>query len=88
MKRIAIFASGGGSNFRAIYYHIQKGNIPGEIVLVVSNNPQCGAIFFAIEQGFENFILNYLEIDFGKSVHFMSIACPVNLHLHFQPIFL
>ncbi len=58
MKKIAIFASGGGSNFREIYNQIQKGKIPAKIVLVVSNNPQCGAIIFASEQGLENFIVN------------------------------
>ena len=58
MKKIAIFASGDGSNFRKIYNQIQKGDIPAKIVLVVSNNPQCGAIIFASEQGLENFIVN------------------------------
>ena len=58
MKKIAIFASGGGSNLREIYNQIQKGDIPATIVLVVSNNPQCGAIIFASEQGLENFIVN------------------------------
>ena len=58
MKKIAIFASGDGSNFREIYNQIQKGDIPAKIVLVVSNNPQCGAIIFASEQGLENFIVN------------------------------
>ena len=59
MKKIAIFASGDGSNFRKIYNQIQKGDIPAKIVLVVSNNPQCGAIIFASEQGLENFIVNH-----------------------------
>ena len=58
MKKIAIFASGGGSNLREIYNQIQKGDIPAKIVLVVSNNPQCGAIIFASEQGIKNFIVN------------------------------
>ena len=59
MKKIAIFASGGGSNFREIYNQIQKGDIPAKIVLVVSNNPRCGSIIFACEQGLENFIVNH-----------------------------
>ena len=58
MKNIAIFVSGRGSNFRKIYNQIQKGDIPAKIVLVVSNNPQCGSIIFASEQGLENFIVN------------------------------
>ena len=58
MKKIAIFASGSGSNLREIYNQIQIGDIPAKIVLVVSNNPQCGAIIFASEQGLEKFIVN------------------------------
>ena len=58
MKKIAIFASGGGSNFREIYNQIQKGDIPARIVLVVSNNSQCEAIIFASEHGLKNFIVN------------------------------
>ena len=58
MKKIAIFASGGGSNLREIYNQIQIGDIPAKIVLVVSNNPQCGALIFASEKGLENFIVN------------------------------
>ena len=47
MKNISIFASGEGSNFKAIYEKIISGDIPAKICLVVSNNPDCGAINFA-----------------------------------------
>ena len=47
MKKIAIFVSGEGSNFKAIYEKIKSGGIHAEISLVVSNNPNCGAITFA-----------------------------------------
>ena len=58
MKKIAIFASGGGSNFKAIFSKILSGNIPAEICLVISNNPNCGAVKFASEQGKEILVLN------------------------------
>ena len=58
MKNIAVFASGGGSNFKAIHNHILSGNIPGEIVLVVSNNPNCGAITYAEENALSTGIVN------------------------------
>ena len=58
MKNIAVFASGGGSNFKAIHNHILSGNIPGEIVLVVSNNPNCGAITYADENSIQTLIVN------------------------------
>jgi len=44
---IAVLASGGGSNLRAILNAIQKGTIPGNITLVVSNNSTAGALEIA-----------------------------------------
>ena len=58
MKKIAVFASGGGSNFKAIYHQIIQGNILGKIVMVFSNNPNCGAIKFAEENSIPIFIIN------------------------------
>jgi len=58
MKKIAIFASGGGSNFKAIYEKIISRDIPAEISIVVSNNPNCGAINFAKKYILPTFIVN------------------------------
>ena len=58
MKHIAIFASGRGSNFIAIYKKTITGYIPAEISLVVSNNPTCGAIDFARNNAIPTFIFN------------------------------
>jgi len=58
MKRIAVFVSGGGSNFQAIHRQIIQGNILGKIVMVFSNNPNCGAIKFAEENSIPIFIIN------------------------------
>ncbi len=58
MKKIAVFASGGGSNFIAIHRQIIQGNILGKIVMVFSNNPNCGAIKFAEENSIPIFIIN------------------------------
>ena len=58
MKRIAIFASGGGSNFKAIYDKIILGVIPAEICLVVSNNPTCDAVAFAEKSALPILIVN------------------------------
>ena len=58
MKKIAVFVSGGGSNFIAIHRQIIQGNILGKIVLVFSNNPNCGAIKFAEENSIPIFIIN------------------------------
>ena len=64
MKKIAVFVSGGGSNFKAIQHQIIKGEIPGDIVLVISNNPNCGAIKFAEENSIPIYIVN--EIRYPK----------------------
>lgn len=46
-KNIVVFASGSGTNFINIFNKIQKKLINGKIVLLVSNNPNCGAVKFA-----------------------------------------
>lgn len=46
-KRLAVFCSGTGSNFRALFHAIIERELPAEIVLCISNHEQCGAIEFA-----------------------------------------
>jgi formyltetrahydrofolate-dependent phosphoribosylglycinamide formyltransferase len=46
-KRLAVFASGRGSNFRAILDQIKNGSIPADVVLCLTNNPAAGAIDIA-----------------------------------------
>lgn len=47
LKNIVVFASGAGSNLKNIKFSIDEGNINGKIVLLISNNPKCGAVLFA-----------------------------------------
>lgn len=50
--RIAVFASGRGSNFRAVQDVLQSlQNAPAHIALCISNNPDPGAFAYAREQG-------------------------------------
>ena len=58
MKNIAVFASGSGSNLKSIHRYVQLGEIPGYIVLVVSNNPGSGAIKYAEENQISTQIMN------------------------------
>jgi len=44
MKKIAIFASGNGSNFQAIIDEIEKGNIIANIAALVTDKPNCFAV--------------------------------------------
>ena len=57
-KNIVIFASGTGSNFVSIYNHIDKGDINARIALLISNNPNCGAIKFANLNNIPTSIIN------------------------------
>lgn len=50
--RIAVFASGNGSNLKAIHKAVSEGSLPrAEISLIISNNSQAGAMAYAAEQG-------------------------------------
>jgi phosphoribosylglycinamide formyltransferase-1 len=44
MKKIAVFASGNGSNFQAIVNEIEKENLLAEIVALVTDKPDCFAV--------------------------------------------
>jgi len=50
-KKLAVFVSGGGSNFKAIHAKCLDGTINGEVVLVVSNAPSCGGCEYARGHG-------------------------------------
>lgn len=47
MKRLAVFLSGGGSNFRKIHEAVLAGDIPGEVPLVVTTNTDCPGAKYA-----------------------------------------
>jgi phosphoribosylglycinamide formyltransferase 1 len=49
--RIAVFCSGSGSNFRALFQAIKNRPLPAEVVLCLSNRARCGAMEFAEQNG-------------------------------------
>ncbi len=57
-KYIAVFASGAGSNFIEINKNILNKNINGQIKILISNNPKCGAVEYAIENNISVKIIN------------------------------
>jgi phosphoribosylglycinamide formyltransferase 1 len=57
-KKLTVFCSGSGSNFKALHRHITEKKLPVEIALCVSNNSQCGAMMFAREQHIPAFHLS------------------------------
>lgn len=50
-KRLAIFVSGGGSNFKAIHAAILNGTINATVAAVVTNSSTCGGANYAREHG-------------------------------------
>lgn len=50
-KRLAVFVSGGGSNFRSIYEATVNGSIHGDVVVLVTNKPGCGGAEYARDKG-------------------------------------
>lgn len=61
MKRIAVFASGYGSNFGAIAEAVKRGMVNAQIVLLVSDKPECYAVERAKEHQIESFTFNAKE---------------------------
>ncbi|MFW6139681.1 MAG: phosphoribosylglycinamide formyltransferase [Spirochaetota bacterium] len=55
-KKIAVFISGRGSNFKAILDEVKKGSINGEIVAVISDNPAAGGLQYAQQNGIDTHI--------------------------------
>eukprot|EP00878_Enallax_costatus_P018721 GHUV01019724.1.p1 GENE.GHUV01019724.1~~GHUV01019724.1.p1 ORF type:complete len:186 (+),score=41.85 GHUV01019724.1:289-846(+) len=50
-KKLAVFLSGGGSNFKAIHAACLSGHVNAEVVVVVSDVPSCGGVAYAQEHG-------------------------------------
>lgn len=66
MKRIAVFASGTGSNFEAIHDSILKGNLDAEIVLLVVDQPKAAVIEKAKRRQVETLVLSPKEFPSKK----------------------
>jgi len=58
MLKIAVFASGRGSNFQSIIDHIKSGEIPAEIKLLISDRQQAGALKRAEHEDVEHVFIN------------------------------
>jgi phosphoribosylglycinamide formyltransferase-1 len=61
--RLVAFASGGGSNVRAIYNNILDGKLNAELVGVISNNSSCGALEHAREHDIAAFHISSKQFD-------------------------
>jgi phosphoribosylglycinamide formyltransferase-1 len=73
MKRIAVFLSGRGSNFRSIHREVEKGTINGRIVAVVSDNPQAEGLVYAREKGLEYRVFQWNRTTTTRAEYFQGI---------------
>lgn len=63
MKKVAIFASGSGSNFQAIVDSVQAGNVQVEIGLLVCDQPQAKVVERAEQAGIPSFVFSPREYE-------------------------
>jgi phosphoribosylglycinamide formyltransferase-1 len=85
LVRLAVFASGQGSNLQAIYYSILHGTLHSvELALVISNNSNSGAMLFAKEHEIPTVHLSILK--FGNDEDMFASAMLAELeenHIEF-----
>ena len=63
MKRIAIFASGNGTNAENIIRYFQASDLDGEVALVISNNPEAKVIQRGRNLGVDTKVMTRHEIN-------------------------
>ncbi len=81
--RFTAFASGGGSNVRAIYQNIQNGTLHAELAGVISNNSACGALEHARENGIPAFHISRKQFDTDEAfeTRLLTVLSDLNTEL-------
>ncbi len=77
--KLAVFASGGGSNFQAIVDAISKGRLSAEVVLLVSDRRTAGALDRARSVATDTAVIHPDHLDPGETFGGAILA---ELHLH------
>ena len=81
MKKIVVFASGNGSNFIKIFHFIKNKEINGSIVMLISNNPNSGAIQFAKKNKINYKILNIYRCNDSLNEEYEIVLKKCNVDL-------
>ena len=68
-KRIVVFASGSGTNF----ININENIINGRVVLLISNNPKCGAIDYAKKNDVDYQVINDFRYPKDKNKEYETV---------------
>ncbi len=67
-KRVSFLVSGRGSNFQAVAEEIRTGSIKAELGIVISDNPEAGALGIAEIYGMEAHVVNPADYDDRESL--------------------
>ncbi|WP_174733563.1 phosphoribosylglycinamide formyltransferase [Mesobacillus harenae] len=68
MKKIAVFASGNGSNFQAIADAVRQGRLKAQISLLVCDKPQAYVLERALQAEIPSFVFN--AKDYSSKIHY------------------
>jgi phosphoribosylglycinamide formyltransferase 1 len=81
LKRIAVFASGGGTNFQAVQDACNDGNINGEITLLIYNRKNAYAKVRAEKAGIKSVYINKLQFEnnYEQGQKVLSVLCDNNI---------
>ncbi|MFZ2417192.1 MAG: phosphoribosylglycinamide formyltransferase [Smithellaceae bacterium] len=63
LLKLGVLISGSGSNLQSIIDHIEKGTLPAQIKIVVSNNPEAYGLTRAKQAGISCSVLNHTDFD-------------------------
>jgi len=72
---LAVFASGRGSNFSAILQSIENGALHADVRILISNNPEAGALVTASDYGIPVQVIN--KKDFASRTLFVDAMLSV-----------
>jgi phosphoribosylglycinamide formyltransferase-1 len=79
MTRLAVFASGRGSNLRRILEACQTGEIPAAVNLIVCNEPEAGAVAIAREARVPLLLADHRDYP-NRLMHEQAIVDALRLH--------
>jgi len=79
-KRIAVFISGRGSNFKAILSETLRGTVKGKIIAVVSDNPEAKGLEYARDHEIETTVFIKMKDEphsgyFNRIMEFLEKRC-------------
>ena len=69
LTKIAVFASGTGSNFINIVHKIDEHNLNAKVILLISNNPNTGAVEFAKKNNINIKVVNKYRYKEEKNIN-------------------